>query len=366
MRILVLNWRDIKHPYAGGAEVAVHEQAKRWVRWGHKVTLFTSRPKGSLREDNIDGVKIIRAGGFYTVYIRAALEYLMHIGKQTDVILESINGMPFFISAYSKKPVVSLIHHVHKQMFDIEMGGILGKIGRAIEHISPIFFRSHTVICTSDSTLEDFKNNLWGAERKRACVVHNGVDHDFYFPGNSKYERPTILYLGRIKKYKRLEKLIDVMPSIMDEVNGVRLLVAGKGDHFDAVRSYVEDRRLQGVVKFLGYVDEFKKLDLYQKSWVLAMPSLVEGWGLNIIEANACGTPCVGYRVKGLKDSICEGITGFLADDDENFAKYIIRLLKDDGLRWKMSQEAIRWSKRFSWDVTAKKTLCILEEALKV
>lgn len=95
MQILVFNWRDIRHPEAGGAEVNIHEQAKRWVGCGHRVTLFTARPKGQRFRDNIDGIEIIRAGGRFSVYLWAVIAYLLILRKRADVVLDIENGIPF-------------------------------------------------------------------------------------------------------------------------------------------------------------------------------------------------------------------------------------------------------------------------------
>ena len=133
MKILIFNWRDIRHPSAGGAEICLHEQAKRWVSWGNQVSFFTSRPKGSPACDSIDGVEIRRGGGFYSVYARAAASYLSSLHREADVILDSINGIPFFTPIYSAKPSVGLMHHVHCNQFMVEMGPVLGRIGRSVE-----------------------------------------------------------------------------------------------------------------------------------------------------------------------------------------------------------------------------------------
>ena len=68
MRVLILNWRDIKNPKSGGAEIVTLEHAKYWVKRGHNVTWFTSSFKGANREEFLNGVKIVRFGNFITVY----------------------------------------------------------------------------------------------------------------------------------------------------------------------------------------------------------------------------------------------------------------------------------------------------------
>jgi glycosyltransferase involved in cell wall biosynthesis len=363
VKVLIFNWRDVKHPDAGGAEIHIHEQAKRWVDWGHEVTLFTSRPEGSPTYDEIDGVKIVRGGGFYSVYPRAALAYITSLRKQADVLLDLVNGIPFFTPAYSGKPKVGLMHHVHRQQFLVEMGPVLGRIGQAIEYCFPAFLRYDSVVCISKSTADEMKKCLLGAQNLPLQVVYPGIDHSFFGPGDRKFSRPTILYLGRIKKYKRLDLLLSMMPAIQKRVEDVELLVAGKGDALEDMKRLARKKGLGDYIRFLGHVSEEEKLDLYRKSWVLAMPSMNEGWGMNVIEANACGTPCVAYRVPGLDESIAQGKSGYLADDDDQFSQGLLGILDNQSLREELSSGAIEWASRYNWDNTARQTLSILEKA---
>jgi glycosyltransferase involved in cell wall biosynthesis len=363
MKILLLNWRDIKHPEAGGAEIVLHEQAKRWVDWGHDVTLLTSRPEGSASKDNLDGININRAGGFYSVYARTAMTYLASLRKEIDVVLESINGIPFFSPLYCRKPAVGLLHHVHRAQFLVEMTPVLGRIGMTIEHCFPKFLAYKRIICVSKSTADDMQEYLWGTGRQHLEVVNNGIDHDFFSPEDGEFSRPTILYLGRIKKYKRLNRLISFMPAVRKEIPDAELLIAGRGDHLENVKAMVQEKRLGDFIHFLGYVSEEEKRNLYRRSWVLAMPSMNEGWGMNVVEANACGTPCVSYRVPGLKDSVSDGRSGFLVEDDNQFIKSLVRILENSSLRDELSRGAHEWATRYSWDQTARQTLQILEEA---
>jgi len=95
MHILILNWRDIKNPWAGGAEVVTHEHAKRWVKAGLKVTQFSSMFKGAKKEENVDGVNIIRGGGPYTVYYSAYKHYNSYFKGKFDLVIDEVNTIPF-------------------------------------------------------------------------------------------------------------------------------------------------------------------------------------------------------------------------------------------------------------------------------
>ena len=119
-------------------------------------------------------------------------------------------------------------------------------------------------------------------------------------------------------------------------------------------------------VVFYGYVTEAEKINLLSKAWVLVNPSIREGWGINIIEANACGTPCIAYDVPGLRDSIVDGETGLLVkqkSDIESLGKTVIYFLENNKSRNKFSTNALRWSKRFTWDKSVEEFMKVLQKS---
>jgi glycosyltransferase involved in cell wall biosynthesis len=362
MQILVLNWRDIRHPEAGGAEINIHEQAKRWVEWGHRVTMFTARPRGHKFRDNINGIEIFRMGGRFSVYPWAIFVYLLVLRKRTDVILDIENGIPFFTPLYSRKPKVLLMHHLHQDQFLIEMGSIVGRIGRFLERIIvPILYRSSKIVAVSHSTADRKRGALYKGSDLEIDVIHNGLDHSLYGSGKQEFPEPTIIYLGRLKAYKRLPLLIKIMPAVRKQVPGVTLIIAGDGDALSEVEAEVDRLGVGDFVRFAGRVSEKEKIDLLQRAWVMATPSMNEGWGVTVIEANACGTPAVAYRVPGLDESIAHCRSGLLAESDEEFAQHLVSILNDPKLRQKLSQGAVEWAAAFDWDETAREMLKALE-----
>jgi len=366
LKILVFSWKDIKHPWAGGSEVNIQEQARRWVQAGHRVTMFTTRFKGMSRKDRIDGVDVLRAGGRFTIYLLAPLAYLLFLRRRADVILDIINGIPFFTPAYSRKPVVALVHHVHREMFVIELGPVVGRFGRFVEqYLVPALYRKKPFICVSRSTESAMRAKLHGGDRLDITVIHNGIDLDRFKGGcREKFERPTVLYLGRLKKYKQLPKLIAMMSEVRRSVPDAELLVVGWGDAVIEAREAAERAGATGYVKFLGFVEEEEKLRYYQQAWVLATASMVEGWGLTVIEANACGTPAVAFDVPGLNESILHEKTGRLASDEREFVSCLAEMLSSPGACDELARGAADWAAGFSWDSTASRSLEVLEEAV--
>lgn len=358
MRILVFSDRDIKHPWGGGSLVNIHEQAKRWVALGHEVTMVSMRPRGQSRRDTIDGLDVYRAGNRFTLFLLAPLLYLLFLRKKADVVVDIINGIPFGTPLFCGKPKIVIIHHVHREMFVTELGTAVGTVGRLIEqYVVPVLYRRVLFVSSSESTVRDMRKLLFRGEKLEVRVIHNGIDHGLYRAGEGKFDRPTVLYLGRVKKYKRIPLLISMMEKLWNVIPEAELIVAGDGDAVEESREAARNMGVESKVKFLGYVSESEKLRLFQRAWTSATASMVEGWGLTVVEGNACGTPTVAFDVPGLNESIIPGETGLLSADVEEFESNLIRILVDGELRSRLSEGAVRWAARFDWDVTAGEML---------
>ena len=141
------------------------------------------------------------------------------------------------------------------------------------------------------------------------------------------------------------------------------MVIAGFGEEERKLRQLTIELKLEASVEFVGRVDfdSPEKVRLLQRAWVMSNPSLMEGWGITSIEANACGTPVVASNVPGLRDSIRNPHTGYLVPygDAEAFADKLIKLLTDTELRHSMNKESRRWAENFSWDAGAKKFLAV-------
>src|SRR5665647_705733 len=112
MRLLILNLRDHTHPHAGGAEVFTHEVAKRWAAQGHTVTLIASSCAGAAHVEEIDGIKIIRLGNYFTVRSKARAYYHKHFQGKCDVVIDEYTNIPFLAVQFVKEPVIFLAHEV--------------------------------------------------------------------------------------------------------------------------------------------------------------------------------------------------------------------------------------------------------------
>lgn len=361
LRILVFNWRDLRHKWAGGAEVYLHELAKRWVIMGHEVTIFAGNDGKSARFEQYEGVRLVRRGGFYLVYMWAFLYYFLRLRGRYDVIIDSENGLPFFTPLYAREPVFLLIHHVHQEVFRKSLLPPFSWFAQFLEkRIMPLVYRRTEVLTVSPSSkAEIIAHKL---TRRDPHVVYSGVDLAACKPGK-KSKDPTILYLGRLTPAKSVNILIQAVGKIIKNVPKVQVIIAGDGPSRKSLEKLVKSLKLESVITFKGRVSERDKVSLYQQAWTFVNPSLIEGWGITTIEANACGTPVVASNVAGLRDAVHNPHSGFLVPygNVSEFATQITNLLTDTKTRHRMSRESIEWAKKFEWHKSAVEAINILK-----
>ena len=141
--------------------------------------------------------------------------------------------------------------------------------------------------------------------------------------------------------------------------------MVGSGWWEHVLHAYAEQHGLGDSVRFLGQVDEATKERVYEESWVLALPSLKEGWGLVVGEAALAGTPTVAYAsAGGTRESVQDGESGLLVDDQAGFVDALRRLLVDDELRARLGEGARTHGGQFTWEQTRAGFADVVEQAL--
>ena len=364
MRILIFNWRDLRHAWAGGGEIYIFEQAKRWVKMGHEVTVFCGQDieRNLPSFEIIDGIKIYRKGGRYSLYIWAIWYYFTRFRGKADIVIDVENGIPFFTPLFCRIPKICFVYHVHGKQFFYELPFPLNYLGYLIERfIFPLIYMNIPVVAISQTTKRELESI--GFNGKKISIVYSGINGlNPQKTLKTKFSNPTLLYLGRIKRYKRVDILVKIFPEIIKKVPNARLIIAGWGTEASSIANLVMKSPLRRKISLMGPVTENEKKILLSKSWVFVNPSIGEGWSLAVIEANLHGTPAVGFNVSGLAESIQDKKTGLLAQNEEDFVNKICQILEDDMLREKLSKNAIDLANSFSWDRSSKESLHILEK----
>ena len=358
--ILILTDRDWTHPQGGGTGTNLYGQVARWLAWGHRVTVIAgSYPGAAAFQAPGPGLEIHRMGTRLTVFPKAFAAVRRGVGAGADVILEVVNGIAFFTPLWPslRVPRVTLCHHVHQEHYVTELG-LEGRIAAFWLERVPLrhLYRSSPFITISNAARDDLV--ALGVPASQIHVAYLGVEPS-QFCDAPKATRPTLLYLGRLKQYKRIEVVLDVLEAIPEAV----LEIAGDGDHRPALAAEIDRRGLADRVTMHGFVDEARKLELYARAWVNLTASSAEGWCLSVIEAAACGTPSAALRVGGLSESIVDGQTGLLADDPGELAAQVRELIASPDWRRRLGEAARARATGFTWEHTAAANLAVLDAA---
>ena len=356
MRILIVNWLDRENPQAGGAEAHLHETFGRLTERGHEVTLLASGWKGCDPRAELDGISVHRTGARYTFSLAAPRYFRRNLADcPFDVVVEDLNKVPLFTKYWTSAPVVALVHHLFGTTAFQEAWFPLAAATWLLERPIPRVFHTAPTIAVSASTREDLGRR--GLDTSLIEVIPNGIDLEHYtpHPEGLRTPEPSLLFLGRLKKYKGVELLVRAVALLASEGLHVTLRVGGNGDDRPRLEKITRDLGIEDNVHFLGFVNEEDKLELFRTSWLHGLTSPNEGWGISIMEASACGTPSVASDVPGLRESVVDGGTGLLVPhgDVRALANAMAALLNDDERRHAMGRQARSFAEHYSWDACA-------------
>lgn len=359
--ILIFNWRDTKHKWQGGAEVYVQKIAEKWVTDGYGVTIFCGNDGNCRYDEVVNGVNIIRRGGFFTVYLWAAIYYLFRLRNHFDFIIDCENGIPFFSPLYSRKPKILLIHHVHQTIFRENLPYPAALFAMFLESkLMKYVYTNIKIVTVSQSSKADIEA-LGLSDKLGVDIINPGIDSRD-FSKMEKYDLPTFSYLGRLMPYKNIDVLIKAFDVVLRNIPNAKLIIAGRGKISDSLKELCDKLNIAASVEFRGFVEENEKKEILAKSWVMVQPSSFEGWGITVSEANASGTTVIASDTAGLRDSIIDGQTGILVKtgDVDEMSKVMLALTQMNGYRTRISENAYMWIQNFSWDSSAQKLLNVL------
>lgn len=356
MRILVINWQDRENPQAGGAETHLHEIFGRLAGHGHEVTLLCGGWHGAPPRTHLDGMEVIRVGTRNTFGLTARRAFRQALrGREFDVVVEDINKVPLYTPRWTATPVVALVPHLFGGTAFHELPAPIAAAVWLAERPLPLVYRHVPFQAISESTRDDLVARGIAADHIR--VIYCGIDSEHYTPApDSRAPTPVFAYLGRLKKYKRVDLVIQAFARIgrSDAV----LEIAGAGDHRAELERIVASLDLNERVRFLGRISEAEKVALLRRSWALVFTSPKEGWGITNLEAAACGTPVVASDSPGIRESVRHDVTGFLAPhgDVAQLASHMRRLAESRTLVEQLGHAARAFATTFTWERSARET----------
>jgi glycosyltransferase involved in cell wall biosynthesis len=347
--VVFVAWRDLASPDAGGSEILVDQLAAGISGRGDRATLLCGGPTGER------SYQVIRNGGSYSQFLRAPGAYRRQLRTDCDLVVEVCNGMPFLAPLWTRQPVVCLVNHIHADLWPLRFRPPVSLAGRFAEStVMPWAHRRNLFVTVSSSTADALTRVGVGPDRIR--MICNGVEPAP--PPTARSPRPLFLALGRLVASKRLDVLLRLWDQVRP-VTGGRLVIAGDGP---------ERARLEALagpdVEFTGRVSEAEKHRLLCAAWMLLHPAMIEGWGIVVTEAAARGTPALGFRVAGLRDSVLDGRTGWLVGSEIEFAAAWAALTVDHPTRAALGQAAERRARQLHWSAAVDGFRAVADEAI--
>lgn len=301
-------------------------------------------------------MQVHRVGSRHTFNIAAPLYYRRSLQQPFDIFVEDLNKVPIFAPRWAREPVGLIVHHLFGSTAFREASFPFAAATWLLERPLPLVYRSRPILAVSESTRTDLVARGFAAAQIR--VVENGVDVQHYSPdpGQPRFERPTLLYLGRLKKYKGVDLVIQAFVRVLRQIPDAELIIAGTGDYAPQLQALIEQLGVKQHARLAGYVTEAEKMRLLRGAWLHTLASPKEGWGIANLEAAACGTATVASDSPGLRDSVRDGVTGYLVPhgDIEALAHRMLVVLKDPQERERLGRSARSFAQQFTWERAAQ------------
>jgi glycosyltransferase involved in cell wall biosynthesis len=352
--IALFNWRDLRHPAAGGAEVYTDAFLRVLVQAGHECTLVTANGHGlASQELHPNGYRILRMGSQVTCRFYAA-RWLHENRRDVELAIDEVNTLPFLSPLIVGKRAVLLIHQLAREVWWAEASPPLNLIGYLSEPAMLQIYRNVPTIALSTSTGRTLRDIGLRGELHVIEPPLLGAQRD-----NSATRPWRVGYLGRIAKSKRVDDIVRAIAMLVVERPETELVMVGTGAEreMERIRRLVRELGIDSHVRMLGRLPNAERDDVLSTLDVLAMASLREGWGLVVSEAARYAVPAVAYDVPGLRDSIRNGETGILVTEEKPraLAAAMKRLMTDRTLRDQMGIAAQRLLLDYSPDRFAKR-----------
>lgn len=359
MRFLMLNWRDPKNPLSGGAERVTHAFLRELVRRGHEVVWFTFAFPGGQSEEVMDGIHIIRRGAKFTSIRHAVAWYRRQ--PRFDLVIDQHHGIPWYAPWWCHTNCISYIHEVLGPIWDSFYNWPLNVIGRWQERWTHRLYANCTFWTPSHSTRKDLERH--GVRHVK--VLLNGCD-TVPLPELSAKKLTTpvrLITVCRLAPNKRVDHAMRALKLLHERNVPAQLAVVGTGDISAQLKELAQQLGVVSLVEFTGSLREMEKNARLSNAHLLLHTSVREGWGLNVIEANAMGTPAMVYPVAGLVDSTIHGESGWVVENETPgaLAMQIQKLLQQPEAYEKIRHYAWERSKQLQWPTILAQTSDWLE-----
>jgi len=357
-RVLILNERDPRHPAAGGAEVHIAEISRRMAAMGFELTQAAVGFPGAPEHENVDGLEVLRLGRIRWYYPRVVATCARETRRgRFDVVVEHLNKLPFCAPVYSAVPVLAVNHHLFGRSAFLQVAWPVAATVVAMEALIPWVYRRTPFLAVSQSSKDDLVAR--GIHADRIGILYNGIRQPEIAASPVSGRPCRVSYFGRLERYKRVDLLLRALATLAPRFPALEIVIIGRGSRRDDLERLTAQLGLSARTRFTGFASDSLRDALLADSRVCVCPSVKEGWGITVVEANALGVPVVATDVPGLRDAVLHEETGVLVAEAApdvlvaRLAEAIGGLLADEARLARLAAGALAWSRRFDWDTSA-------------
>ncbi|MGP4075303.1 N-acetyl-alpha-D-glucosaminyl L-malate synthase BshA [Halobacillus sp. K22] len=339
------------YPTVGGSGVIATELGKLLAEKGHEIHFVASQvpfrlnrvyPNIYYHEVEVSNYPVFQHPPYDLALANKMAEV---INREELDILHVHYAMPHAICAILAKQManrdVKIITTLHGT--DITVLGIDSSLKQMIKFGIE---QSDKVTAVSESLVHQTQDQL--STDKQIDVIYNFVDEREYYqkPSNSlredyciKEDEKVVIHISNFRKVKRVPEVVRAFAKIAAEVPA-KLLLVGDGPEYSDVHQLVNDLELEGRVLFLGKQENVS--DLLSISDLKLLLSEKESFGLVLLEAMACGVPCIGSNIGGIPEVVDHGETGYITElgNVDQVAYFALKMLTDEELMNKLSANA--------------------------
>jgi glycosyltransferase involved in cell wall biosynthesis len=365
-------------PESGGIGYYVLNLSKNLLAMGHKVTVMTRGTTARFTKEIISGIDVFKIPffPFYPLHIWIHGWFVNSIFKSLEPRFDLVHlHSPLPPPVKTELPTITTVHTSMK--IDSKYHEVIDFFSFAEKMQSMLVYpaieknllnNSKSITSVSLSVAKELSN--YGINPQKITIVGNAVDEKEFTPIRSNVRSEKyVLYTGVLRARKGLFDLLECAEYVCKIYSDVKFLVCGTGPFSQNLREKVRVKKLERNVKFLGYVDRNKLVELYQNATVQVIPSHYEGLPTVLLEAMSCGLPVVATDVGGSSDVISTGVDGFLVPpkSPREMADVILKLLADKELRKKIGSNARKTIEKFyTWDNLANNMVECYQNLLRM
>ena len=377
LKVLFLATRDWYNPATTGGDNTMWENARYLASAGNEVTFVAAGYAGAPKADTIDGIRVVRLGGIHSLWLRTFIYYMSHCrGRCEVVVAEGFGGsrIPRLTPLYVKEPIISEWHQVHRELFAVQYPRFLNGPLNLLELITAWVHRNTLVRAGTEEWREAFTK--LGFKPENVFVVPVSIREEWISsstaaplpsPASGEGDEPRILWLGKVRRYKCPDHVIRAMTEVTRQVKNAHLTIAGRRDdtrYEKELRDMVERLGLRDSVDFRFDLSEADKRELIRSSRLLVVPSVVEGFGIVVLEAGACGVPVVASS--GVPEgAVREGVNGlrYPFGNIDALGKAMVRMLTDEPLHAALSANGLAFARTHGWQTVGSQFEAAVELA---